>query len=75
MSAKTFENMLILLINSTDKDGLVMVDRKNVYQTKYKQEVDLHDKVIPWKEIITNREAVRELLSIATDLFFDGELE
>ncbi len=45
------------------------------YHVRYINEVLEDEKIIPWELAIKEREVVREVLSIATDLLFDGYIE
>jgi len=67
--------MIHSLINTTIQNDLVMIEVNGVYQIKYKNELDSKDRVISKMEIQNNREAVRELLSIVTYLYFDDAIE
>ena len=56
--------------------GKTMVKTDNYqYQMMYADEKMSKGKIVPFSEITKDREALRELLSVATDMLFDGDLE
>lgn len=75
MNFMPFTNEINRLIGIVKDMGMVMVKSgEHGYQTMYKGDIS-DEKVISWKDVENNREAARELLSIAIDLLFDGDLE
>lgn len=65
--------IILSLADVLEDMGMVMVKTDDLYQTMYKnEEISKKGKIISFSEIIEDREAVRELLSVATDLLFDA---
>ena len=69
-----FQNEIVRL--SDILSDMVIVMSTGIYQAMYiKDVVSGKDVVISFPEIMKDREAVRELLSVATDMLFDGDLK
>lgn len=65
-------NIIEKIITMLAKSGLVMVSNCGSFYTKGKDEYLLkNEKIILWEDALKSREAVREIMSIATDMYFD----